>query len=106
MNDPPDPQVQVPEGEDLQRDIEGDQLEGITVAPAPHSIDVPDDAMVPDTLSRENECESPLSPANACAWAAQADAIVVAHVTSLQLVDKRGFHATTRDSSEQATSSY
>ena len=49
--------------------------------------DFPPEA-VPDTFFGEVECLVWLPPADACAWAAQADAIVLARVTSFQLVDR------------------
>ena len=52
---------------------------------------VPPEAQVPDTMCGERECGSILPPADTCAWAAQADAVVVARVTSLHLLDRPAF---------------
>ena len=48
----------------------------------------PEDARVPDTLCSDGSCVSKLPPSDICVWGAQADAIVVARVTSFHAVDR------------------
>jgi hypothetical protein len=49
---------------------------------------VPEEAQVPDTMFGENHCVSPLPEPDGCAWGAQADAVVVASITSLNTVTR------------------
>jgi len=48
---------------------------------------IPEEARVPDTMCAEYECPTAFDRADACAWAAQADAVVVARITGLDVVE-------------------
>jgi len=63
---------------------EADVQRGVTLAPK--NLAIPQEALVPDTLSGDVDCERELEAPKACTWASAADAVVLAEVAGLRLV--------------------